>query len=160
MKPDRVKISFVLVLAAVVLAGLLCTGSAMTLKIIKPTITPVTTQPTAALTVIAAFTNTPLPLPGSMSTPTPTSVPVVGDGIGPGMYVQILGTGGDGLRLRAGAGMSYDPLFLGMEAEVFEVLDGPREGDGYIWWFLKAPYDPNRQGWARSDYLSVVSTKP
>ncbi|HOD45540.1 MAG TPA: helix-turn-helix domain-containing protein, partial [Anaerolineaceae bacterium] len=101
---------------------------------------------------------TPLPIPELMFTSTPTVAPVAGDGIGIGMYVQILGTGGDGLRLRSGAGMSYDPIFLGMEAEVFEVMDGPREGDGYMWWFLKAPYDPNRKGWARSDYLSVVST--
>jgi len=129
----RLEISFMVVLAALLLAGLICGGGAIALHTVKPTVTPMGTLSTAVVTV-------------------------AGDGIGIGMYVQILGTGGDGLRLRSGAGMSFDPIFLGMEAEVFEVMDGPREGDGFMWWFLKAPYDPNRKGWARSDYLSVVST--
>lgn len=154
----RLEISFMVVLAALLLAGLICGGGAIALHTVKPTVTPMGTLSTAVVTVVAAPTNTPLPIPELMFTSTPTVAPVAGDGIGIGMYVQILGTGGDGLRLRSGAGMSYDPIFLGMEAEVFEVMDGPREGDGFMWWFLKAPYDPNRKGWARSDYLSVVST--
>ena len=31
---------------------------------------------------------------------------------------------------------------------MFLVEDGPQEVDGYIWWFLQAPYDETRNGWA------------
>jgi hypothetical protein len=46
--------------------------------------------------------------------------------------------------------------FLGLEAEVFQVSDGPRQVDGYTWWFLVAPYDASVQGWAVANYLAVV----
>jgi hypothetical protein len=45
---------------------------------------------------------------------------------------------------------------LGAEAEVFQVSDGPREIDGYTWWYLVGPYDESRRGWAVANYLSVV----
>ena len=76
--------------------------------------------------------------------------------IAAGIYVQINGTGGDGLRLRDEPGLSGNVLLLGNEAEVMKVSDGPVEVDGYIWWFLVAPYDETRQGWAVSNYLVVV----
>ncbi len=75
-----------------------------------------------------------------------------------GVYVQITGTNGDGLRIRSAPGVSSTPLFLGMDSEVFLVKDGPREADGYTWWFLTAPYDTNRSGWAAASYLSLVQT--
>ncbi|MGC8855692.1 MAG: SH3 domain-containing protein, partial [Anaerolineae bacterium] len=73
-----------------------------------------------------------------------------------GSFVQISGTEGEGLRLRSAPGLSSDQLFLGYDSEVFEVRDGPRQADGYIWWYLVAPYDETRAGWAAADYLSVV----
>jgi hypothetical protein len=79
------------------------------------------------------------------------------DGIAVDMFVQITGTGGDGLRLRSGAGTGNPPRFLGYEAEVFRVKDGPIFADGFTWWFLEAPYDPNRSGWAAATYLAVVT---
>jgi hypothetical protein len=74
-----------------------------------------------------------------------------------GAYVQISGTEKDGLRLRAGPGTSYNQLFLGMEAEVFKVTDGPESANGFSWWYLVAPYDTSRSGWAASDYLVRVN---
>lgn len=95
-------------------------------------------------------------------TPTPTGTPAgqLVDGIGVGMYVQISGTGGDGLRLRAGPGKSNDPRFLGNESEVFLVKDGPKFSDGLTWWFLEAPYDKARSGWAAAQFLAVVNAPP
>jgi len=43
-----------------------------------------------------------------------------------------------------------------MDAEVFEVKDGPKMADNFTWWFLEAPYDPGRSGWAAANYLKVV----
>jgi len=46
--------------------------------------------------------------------------------------------------------------FLAIDGEVFQVMDGPVELDGYTWWLLQAPYDPNVQGWAVADFMIVV----
>ena len=71
-------------------------------------------------------------------------------------YVQILGTDGEGLRLRSDPGLSGTPVFLGFDEEVFEVRDGPQESDGYVWWYLVAPYDESRNGWAAADFLGAI----
>lgn len=76
--------------------------------------------------------------------------------IAPGAYVQISGTGGDGLRLRSQPGLEGQVNFLALEAEVFQVDGGPQEKDGYTWWHLVAPYDNQVQGWAVANYLLVV----
>jgi hypothetical protein len=90
-------------------------------------------------------------------TPTPTPTPALTEGgIGLGVYVQITGTGGDGLRLRSGPGTSHPHRFIGMEEEVFAVKEGPNPADGFTWWYLEAPYDESRSGWAAGEYLSVV----
>lgn len=109
--------------------------------------------PTAEMLLI--FPPTPTPTLPVLPTSTPSSE-VVGD-IGVGMYVQITGTEGFGLKLRAGPGTGYSPNFVGMDSEVFEVIDGPQSADGYTWWYLTAPYDSSRSGWAAANYLTVVS---
>lgn len=73
-----------------------------------------------------------------------------------GAYVQITGTGGDGLRLRSEPGLAGKVLLLGSESEVFVVKDGPREVDGYTWWYLVGPFDSTRFGWAVANFLSLV----
>lgn len=119
--------------------------------------------PTAILTVIPAPTATQTPAPVVISlTPsvTPTlNLSVNGGSIQVDDYVQISGTGGDGLRLRGGPGTEYEPIFLGREAEVFKVTDGPKEGSGYTWYYLVAPYDTGRSGWAVADFLQVVASQ-
>lgn len=121
------------------------------------------TEPTAVMLVIAAPTSTPLALPTPQPSPTSRvelSTPAPNAQIKVGDYVQISGTGGDGLRVRSGAGIQNAPLFLGMEAEVFQVTNGPQEADGITWWYLTAPYDENRKGWAASNYLTVIAARP
>jgi hypothetical protein len=115
---------------------------------------------TAVLTIIPASTNTSeVPEIGSTEeiTPTATVLPTPLPGsIVLGAYVQITGTGGDGLRLRSGPGLDHQALFLGVDAEVYQVEGGPEDADGYTWWQLVAPLDTSRSGWAVSDYLEVV----
>lgn len=108
----------------------------------------------AALTIIPAPTLTATP-EKKIETPTPTSLPSFG-GITIGDYVQISGTDGQGLRLRSGPGISNPPRLLGMDAELFQVKDGPKQSDDFTWWYLEAPYDPERSGWAASSFLTVV----
>lgn len=110
----------------------------------------------ANLTLIPAPSSTPFiatATPGAVFTETPTPLP---GAIAVGGFVQIAGTDGEGLRLRAGPGLEADPLFMGFDSEVFEVRDGPREADGYTWWYLVAPYDEGRAGWAAANYLTYV----
>jgi hypothetical protein len=111
----------------------------------------------ADLTVIPAPTSTPDVTPTFTPDPliygTPTLAP---DVIGVGGYVQITGTEGEGLRLRANPGLNGTPAFLGYDEEVFEVRDGPQDLDGYIWWYLVAPYDETRAGWAAADFLGAI----
>lgn len=111
---------------------------------------------TANLIVILAPTSTPVLLTPTLDL-TATYSAQTDNGISVGSYVQIAGTEGKGLRLRAAPGLSSPLLFVGMEAEVFEVRDGPVDSDGYRWWYLVAPYDQTRSGWAASDYLELVS---
>lgn len=122
---------------------------------------PAVAASTAALYVIAAPSATPLaPLASPTPTPQPTQ-PNSGDIplglLAAGAEVQITGTGGDGLRLRADPGLEGTVRFLAIDGEVFQVMDGPRQADGYTWWRLQAPYDPNVTGWAVEDFFVVVS---
>jgi hypothetical protein len=142
----------------VILLGLLVAVGLIAMFLVLILLMPVpasyTTEPPAALTMIVAPIPTVTP-PRSIGTPVPTTPPSVG-GISIGNYVQITGTEGQGLRLRSGAGINNPPRFLGMDAEVFLVKDGPKIADDFTWWFLEAPYDPGRSGWAASNYLKVI----
>ncbi len=106
----------------------------------------------ADLTIIPP--NTATPNPTATTTPATTGTPT-GE-IGVGAYVQITGTEGAGLRIRKDPGQNGDTVFLGEEEETFQVKDGPKVADGYTWWYLVAPYDSNRAGWAAADFLTVV----
>jgi len=117
-------------------------------------------QPTAVMNLIIAPTPTrslPTASPSLAVTPTegipappPPGTIAIED------YVQVTGTGGDGLRFRQEPGLGALILFLGAEAEIFKVVDGPREVNGFTWWYLVGPYDEDRAGWVVSNYLVVV----
>jgi hypothetical protein len=148
------RVNILVILAAVLVAGGLIVLILLAL-FLSPVPTPVAANPGAGLTIIPAPTLTLTPTM-VLETPTATAPPSV-DGISVGSYVQISGTEGSGLRLRSGPGTSNPPRFLGMDAEVFQVKEGPKESDGFTWWYLEAPYDAERSGWAASKFLSVVN---
>ncbi|GAB4529155.1 MAG: hypothetical protein Fur0018_15620 [Anaerolineales bacterium] len=110
---------------------------------------------------LPTLVDTPLPQPTPTTPPSPTALPVLPSNSGTitaGAFVQINGTGGDGLRLRSSPGLDSAVQYVALEAEVFQVQDGPQERDGYTWWFLVAPYDATHQGWAVSNYLLEVQS--
>jgi hypothetical protein len=138
---------------SLVLAGLILLRPApKTASIPTPHLTVV---PAPTLTLPAAAATSPAMMPATATPPIPPA-PVSNGSIGIGIYVQIAGTGGEGLRLRSAPGKDSPPRFLGMEAEAFLVTDGPKDKDGITWWYLVAPYDKNRAGWAAANYLVVV----
>jgi hypothetical protein len=87
-------------------------------------------------------------------TATATSAPAVPLAVG--SRVAIAGTEGFGLRVRQGPGLGFDMIFLAYDGDEFTVEDGPREVDGFVWWYIVDPNDPNRFGWAAEEFMQVV----
>jgi hypothetical protein len=116
---------------------------------------------TALFNIIEVPTET---LPAPIKTLTPTldtystqEAPVQGGEINIGDYVQVSGTGGDGLRLHATAGVTSEVKYIAIDTEVFLVKEGPIDADGYVWWLLQDPYTDNSVGWGVANYLIVVT---
>jgi uncharacterized protein YraI len=93
---------------------------------------------------------TPLPT----NTPLPTATPTPELEVAVGGRVQVVGTAGTDLRLRAGPGQDYVTFKLLEDGTVLEVIGGPEEGDGFLWWRLK----DNTQtiGWAAEEWLEPI----
>jgi len=145
-------------LGALGLAGLLFFGAFLLLWVTTPPQQP-PGLPTALLAVTPGPTATPLiPTPTAtvIATEPPDASPLPGE-IGVGSYVQIVNTGGAGLNLRRSPGLSAAINFLGYDSEVFEVRAGPEQADGLTWWYVVTPVDEARNGWAVSDFLSLVA---
>jgi hypothetical protein len=110
----------------------------------------------AVVTVIPAPSPTPAPAATATFDPyAPTLTPAPGK-ISIGSYVQISGTEGQGLRIRSDPGLNGKQMFLGFDTEVYTVVDGPRDVDGYTWYSLTAINDQTRTGWAASNFLTVI----
>ena len=93
-------------------------------------------------------------MPPTLTPVEPTAVII--DGIQIGSSVQIMGTEGAGLKIRNNFGMNSVQKFIALDSEVYEVVGGPEQTDGYTWWELSSAYDTERNGWAVSDYLKPI----
>jgi hypothetical protein len=136
----------------VLISGFVSRRTLYTNPLVDPIVTVVkrtTTTLPVELTSTSAIVESELTPP-----PTPPAPPE-GD-FEYGQLVMVSGTGGDGLRLRRSPDLDAVVGFLGMENEVFRIIDGPVEGDGYIWWFLENPYESTKSGWAVANYLRSV----
>jgi hypothetical protein len=143
------------ILGALAVTGCLTLSTLVLIGWTGPRVSPEVGFAPADLTMIPAPTHT----PGVPPTPTydPLATPSQpANMIFVGGYVQISGTEGEGLRLRASPGLAGAQLFLGYDEEVYQVREGPQEMDGHTWWYLVAPYDETRAGWAAADFLTVV----
>jgi len=139
-------------IGSLVVALLLVVGMIVVLGPIQRS-APAPDQVEAVITVIPNPTSTPLPTP---TRPAPTATPAANAAIQTGAFVKIQGTGGEGLRLRAEPSLSAPTNYVGLEDEVFRVLEGPEARDGYQWWLLEAPVNAAKNGWAVSNYLAVA----
>jgi len=159
-KPTRSGIHPLSILAAIFLAAAILGLVYLLFRLTRPETPTQQEIPTAALTMIPAPTRTPtLPATLEPAAATQTAAPLLPPGtIGVGAYVKVTGTGGAGLRMRAEPGTDADIHFMAMDEEVFLVIGGPVEKDGYVWWQLKASYDANRTGWSAESFLSLVET--
>ncbi len=116
--------------------------------------------PIAEVISIDAATSTPIFLATWIPTQTPEVLEINGkvEQFQINGYVQISGTDGEGLRIRSGAGRNFSVNFIGLDSELFKIIEGPIESDDYIWWHIEAPYDNSRNGWCVQNYLSQVET--
>src|SRR4030095_6053150 len=142
------------ILGALLFAGLLLLITATSIGLTSPPQDSDVGFAAADVTVIA------IPPSTSSAPPTPTIDPFAptptAAGLAVGNYVQITGTEGQGLRIRATPGLNGEFVFLGYDSEVFLIQDGPQTVDGYVWWYLVAPYDETRAGWAAADFLTFI----
>ena len=154
---SKSRISLIIVLGSVVIGAGLFLLVALLVQWSRPTRTPVE-MVTAALTVIPAPTYTPTQIIIDVEDTLEPEIPEgSSDGLlAIGAYVKVSGTGGVGLRLRSQPGLDADSPFLGVEDEIFIIEEGPQEVDGYTWWYLVAPFEGDRSGWAAANYLEIV----
>jgi hypothetical protein len=104
-------------------------------------------------TVYPPPTFTPIPPTATLTpfyTPSPSLPTVIPGTIGVGAMVEVTE---DGLRLRDAPSLTGKILSQASAHELFTIVDGPRQGDGYTWWLLQGVYDATRQGWAVESYL-------
>lgn len=78
------------------------------------------------------------------------------DGLSIGTLVEVYDTGSTGLSVRPQPGTGGYLNFVAQEGERFRIVDGPDAKNDYIWWKLESPNDPDRSGWAVSEYLKPV----
>jgi len=86
----------------------------------------------------------------SEATETPSMIGV----IALGMNIRVTGTGNEGLRMRSGAGIDQQTMFIAQEGESFQIIDGPKVVDSLIWWKIQSINDPGKTGWSVQDYLT------
>ena len=157
-KPAKNRIHPLSIVAAILFAAALLGLVYLILQLTNPAPNVPGEVPTAKLTLIPAPTHTHTPPPTSIiSTAIPTPGAVLPPGtIGVGAYVKVGRTQGAGLRMRAEPGTDAAVDFVAMDDEVFLVVGGPVEADGYTWWQLSAPYDQTRTGWSAQDFLDLI----
>lgn len=157
-------LAVVILIVAVITCGLwgivlMSRGDAATTT--GPTPTPIFVVITATPTLGPAVEETPDEAAAEEETPEEVEIPGVIPTLTPvpitvGSGVIIDGTEGDGLSIRQGPGLSFTTFFVGNDGDTFLVQDGPREADGYIWWYLVDPNDANRSGWSVDIFLEVL----
>jgi len=145
-------------LAALIVGAVLSCGSLAYIFVARPAASSSgSVSLGSGMTVIPAPTSTPQPLPPTLTPipPTPAASPTPAPGqIAVGVYVQPT-TGGVGLRVHTDPKLEA-PFFSAFDSEVFQVTEGPQQGDGHVWWYLTASYDTKRSGWAVQDYLAAI----
>ena len=92
-----------------------------------------------------------LPTISFTNTPTPITI---------GSVIAVDGVGADELNIRDVAGITTSTiLFRAPEGEQFTVVEGPAQADGFTWWRIQDPANPNRSGWAVANYL-IIPNQP
>lgn len=95
---------------------------------------------------------------GNATTPRPTAQPQAPTNFTVGSQVQVSGTGGQRLRLRASPGMQADTVTRVTEGTLMRIVEGPRTVDGLVWWKVRDPQ--SNEGWAAQRFLRSTARTP
>ncbi len=112
---------------------------------------------TAQLTVIPAPTVTAVVISLDMEKPNLEVRYVSPEGFSIGAFVQVANTQGAGLKFRSESGTGSDVTFIAMDGDLFQMIDGPDNKNGYSWWKLQGMKDPQLVGWAAADFLVLTA---
>ena len=106
------------------------------------------------------LTASPAPSSAATMTPAPSEtaepVPTLSPDIAIGRYVQVTGTEGSGLSLRAGPGENYTRVDVALDGQVFIIVEGPVHSGDSVWWQIRDLDDSDREWWAAGNYLEPV----
>lgn len=92
----------------------------------------------------------------ALPTPIPTQTLPPGN-FAIGSRVQVVGVGDTKLNVRSAPGLDGSLVFLALDGDLYQLVGGPQDVDGYEWWKLEDPNDPARVGWAARNFLMVAS---
>jgi len=116
-----------------------------------------TQEPTMVNTLPPVFpTSTEAPTLPTVQEPTasvvetPSVQPTVQGGLAIGDNVKVTDTSGV-LNMREGAGTGFRVIGTLNEGTVVEIVGGPQQADGYIWWQVRT--DAGTVGWAAGKWL-------
>jgi hypothetical protein len=148
----------------VILVGviiILCVSLVLVVRAIRDGGKDATPTPAATATRAAAPTATATPREGTVEAPTATvALPLEGTPpptpiaeIAPGATVIVKGTLGAGLNLRQQPSTYAKVVASSGEGDELTVLEGPKEADGYVWWYLKT--SDGKEGWGAANWLAL-----
>ncbi len=132
----------------VIVTAEMATSTAFVLDSIAPTPYP---NQIGSSGEVPAFSLQGPTLPPVIISPTPESM-----GIGKTVMVE---ADESGLNVRAGAGIQNQRLFVADDGEVFTIVGGPTQADGFTWWEIQSPNDPTRRGWGASVFLAMPTAE-
>lgn len=149
-------------IVSIVVIASVCGFSISTLSRNRKLITSAITAPTATTTVVIATPTEDIPptaTPFIAATDTPIPQPTIDaaltGGIGVGSKVRIFDTGPTGLNFRKSPARTAEKIRSLPEGNVYDVVGGPTQADGFIWWQLKDNAD-GTVGWGVQNYLQLA----
>ncbi len=116
---------------------------------LTPTII-VLTAPASVVPTMTPSLPPPSPIPTLTPVPTP-DVAVAPEEITIGFYAVVANTEGLGVTIRGGPSTNNVPITVAEEGAFLLVLDGPLEGNGFLWWQVRLA--DGTEGWAAADFL-------
>lgn len=117
---------------------------------LSPTLIVLTAPPSPMPTQTPVMP-TPILLPTVTAIPTPDPAVAPAE-VTPGFYARVANTEGFGVTIRGGPSTSNVAITVAQEDTVMLVLDGPAEGNGFLWWRVRLA--DGTEGWAAAEFLA------
>lgn len=86
------------------------------------------------------------------------AAPARADALAVGSAVEVTGTGGDGLNVRASPGTSGAVAGVEKDGASGIILEGPASGSGFTWW--RVQWKDGLMGWSVDTYLKAMPPSP